>query len=135
MDYYVDSCIWIDLFEDRTDGLRPLGEFAFCFFKKCLSSKSKIYFSELVFEELSNYISKKEIENIIKDYSEIVIFVNYSDEQKSFAKKLTKRVNSIHFSDALHAVIAKKYNCVLITRDNHFNELSFFVKVLAPEEV
>ncbi len=135
MNYYVDSCVWIDFLENRKSGLIPIGEFAFVFFKKCKQTKSKIYFSNLVFKEISKYLSKEKINFFLNDFSEIIVFVEYSKEQISLAKKLSNELESIHFSDALHAVIAKENDCVLITRDNHFDELSFFVEVCLPEEV
>lgn len=135
MNYYVDSCIWIDYFENRTDGLKPLGEFAFQFFKMCKLTKSKIYFSNLVYAELVGYLSKEKINILLNDFSKILIFFEYSNTQIASAKKLSNQLDSIHFSDSLHAVIAKNNGCVLVTRDNHFNELYFFVKIVKPEEV
>lgn len=135
MNYYVDSCIWIDYFENRSDGLKPLGEFAFLFFKKCAKENHKIYFSNLVFEELSKYISKTEVNNLIDNFSNVTIFINYSNKQISKAKNLIKEYGNLHFSDALHIVIAKDNNCVVITRDNHFFNLESLIVVFKPEEI
>lgn len=135
MNYYVDSCIWRDYLENRSDGLKPLGEFAYLFFKKCSKENHKIYFSKLVFNELSKYINEIEINKLIDNFSNIIIFVNYSNEQILKAKNLIKEYNNLHFADALHIVIAKENNCVVITRDNHFFNLGKLIKVFEPEEI
>lgn len=135
MNYYVDSCIWIDYFSNRCDGLKPLGEFAYLFFKKCSKENNKIYFSKLVFDELSKYINKNEINLLIDTFSNIIIFVNYSNLQILGAKNLTRKYGCLHFSDALHVIIAKDNKCVLVTRDTHFFNLGGLIKVVKPEEI
>ncbi len=135
MNYYVDSCIWIDYFENRSDGLKPLGEFASLFFNKCAKENHKIFFSNLVFEELSKYISEIEINNLIYNFSNIIILVNYSNKHILKAKNLIKEYNQLHFSDALHIVVAKENKCIVITRDNHFFNLNELIEVSNPEEI
>jgi hypothetical protein len=61
MRYYVDTCIWLDLLEDRTDGLRPLGEFAFQFIKKAMRHGDTIIYSSLVLGELMKRHAAAEI--------------------------------------------------------------------------
>ena len=52
----------------------------------------------------------------------------------NLAKQISRN-QKIPVPDALHAVIAKSYNAVLVSQDNHFLKLSDFVKVKKPEEI
>jgi predicted nucleic acid-binding protein len=135
MNYYIDSCIWRDFLENRSDGLKPLGEFAYLFFKKCLKENHKIYFSNLVFDELSKYVGENEVNNLINNFSNIIIIVNYSNVQILKAKNLIKKYDNLHFADSLHIIIAKENKCAIITRDKHFFNLGELIKVFEPEEV
>ena len=55
MNYYLDSCIWIDFIENRFDGLNPLGEYAFLFLKKCEKDNDTILYSQHIIVELEQY--------------------------------------------------------------------------------
>lgn len=46
--YYLDTSIWRDFYENRTDRFRPLGEWAFELFRKIIREKSIVLYSELV---------------------------------------------------------------------------------------
>ncbi|MBU1321694.1 MAG: PIN domain-containing protein [Nanoarchaeota archaeon] len=50
--YYLDTCIWIDYFEDRKDNFRPLGDWAFRLIKKIITDENVIIISDLVWFEL-----------------------------------------------------------------------------------
>jgi len=50
------------------------------------------------------------------------------------AKKLAEQRN-IPRGDVLHALIAKKHNFILVTRDKHFNFLTDIVKYFKPEDI
>lgn len=43
--YYLDTSIWRDYFENRTDRFRPLGEWAFLFIKKAVQNSDLILYS------------------------------------------------------------------------------------------
>ncbi|MBI5553879.1 MAG: PIN domain-containing protein [Candidatus Diapherotrites archaeon] len=135
MKFYLDTCIWMDYLESRTDGLRPLGEFAFAFLKACKTKKHSILFSELVSFELRQYHSEERIRQMFADHQTTLNEVSISNSQQLEAKMLELKLNEVHKSDILHAILARDNGAILITRDNHFNELSSLVKISKPEEV
>ena len=62
--FYLDTAIWRDYFEDRRDGIRPLGEFAFQFLKNCEKKGCKVLVSDTVILELKVYFSEEDIKQI-----------------------------------------------------------------------
>jgi predicted nucleic acid-binding protein len=133
--YYVDTSIWRDYYEDRSDGIRPLGEFAFRFFSYCIESEIIILYSELVLEELGTAYNKNEIKKIMDIVSGLLEKVeNPNEQQKLDAKRLKKKFN-IPFADAMHAILARDNEAILVSRDRHFNELREVVVIKYPEEV
>jgi hypothetical protein len=129
MNYYVDSCIWIDYFENRTDGLKPLGEFAFQFFKKCLKNNDKILFSEMIVFELKN--KGLDFFEILGQFCFILeeVFPSKTDLEKIKSLSVEKQ---IPFGDAFHYILSKTNNAVLVSRDNH---LLYFNETKLPEEL
>ena len=64
--YYVDACIWRDFHENREDKFRPLGEWAFNFFRMVKQTKSKILYSDLIIKELSISYHEEKIKETFK---------------------------------------------------------------------
>lgn len=131
MNYYVDSCIWRDYFENRSDGLKPLGEFAFLFFKKCSKNKDCIFFTEVIINELLKYgfdlfKFSKEFNFVFKE-----IKINKRDV---FESKVISKNKNIPFADALHYIISKKNYLTLVTRDKHLLNLDYNL-IFSPEEL
>lgn len=135
MKYYVDTSIWRDYYEDRKDNLKPLGEFAFEFFRKVKINNDKILYSDLVIEELNKAYNEKEIKQIfdIIEEDNLLEKVEISKNQVKEALEL-KRKLQIPFGDALHAIIARDNDAILITRDEHFLKIDF-VNVKKPEDL
>ncbi len=133
--YYLDTCIWRDYFENRKDRFRPLGEWAFRLLKKIIYNKEKVMYSDLVVSELLNYFDRdkiKEIFSIVKnDFLEKVDIKKHHGEEAFDLKEK----EGIPFGDALHAVLAKENNAILVTRDKHFRKLLKIVKIRKPEEL
>jgi len=48
---YLDTNIYMDYFENRSDGLRPLGDFAFNLLRRCFECEFSIASSVLVAKE------------------------------------------------------------------------------------
>jgi len=131
--FYLDTNIWLDYFENRSDGLKPLGEFAFQFLKKAIESKSLLCYSNIVLTELNSVLTKDKVDSRISMLKNNLTYVESTKEDYFFAKKITSSFN-IHFTDALHTAIAFRLGAVLITRDRHFECLDF-IEVKKPEEV
>jgi len=133
--YYIDVCIWIDYFENRSDKFRPLGDWAFGLIKKIINDNDLILYSELVEEELSESYSDEEIENIFSIVpSELFVKVKISDKQLVEARELSIK-KKVPLGDAIHAVLSKDNNALLITRDEHFEKLRDIIIVKKPEDL
>jgi hypothetical protein len=137
MRYYVDACIWRDFLEAREDNLKPLGEFAFQFLKYAMTCKHTVLYSELVLEELKIEYKVQEIEKYcfesLKDMR-LLEKVLINDRQVEEARGISHALN-VPRGDALHAVLARDNNAVVVTRDNHFELLQSIVKSSKPEEI
>ena len=129
MKYYVDACVWLDYFEDRKDNLKPLGDFAFQFFKKCLKKHDKILFSKMVVFELKN--NGLDFFQVSKDFDLIIeeVFPSKNDLNKIKQFSVEKQ---IPFGDAFHYILSKTNNAVLVSRDSH---LLSFDETRFPEEL
>jgi len=134
--YYIDTSIWRDYYENRADNLRPLGEWAFEFFKKMNEERNIVLFSDLVVEELLIEYSRDEIEEILRilhrggALKKVEISAVQQEEARKFAADL-----KIPRKDALHAILARDNGAILVTRDAHFLQLKEVVEVKKPEEL
>lgn len=135
--FYVDTSVWLDYAFDRKNHIRPLGELAFQFFKKCKKNKWKVLYSNLVLEELRRELSDEEIkERCFKLLSEanLLLKVKSSPAQAKEALGIAQK-HAIPGPDALHAVLARDNKAAIVSRDVHFEELYKIVSAYLPEEV
>ncbi len=133
--YYLDTCIWMDYFENRMDKFRPLGEWALMLINKIIEEGDNIIYSDIVEEELKGVYSAETILSIIRIVpSDLVIEVESSLNQLKEAMRLSKELR-IPKNDALHAILARDNDVVLITRDKHFYELAEEVEIRKPEDL
>lgn len=135
--FYVDTSIWRDYHESREDKFRPLGEWAFEFFRYCRENNCVILYSDLIIRELENSYSDKEIKEIMKVISNYGLLNKVNEptkEQYREAQRLKKKLN-IPFTDIMHAILARDNKAVMIYRDVHFYELQKIVEIKKPEEI
>ena len=134
--YYVDTAIWRDLHENRTDRFRPLGEWAFELFRIIRENKSIVLYSDLVTDELFINYDEKEIKKILQiaTREKLLIKIEITELQSKEARILSKNLN-IPKNDCLHAILARDNAAVLITRDKHFELLQHVVDVRKPEDL
>ncbi|MBN1377579.1 PIN domain-containing protein [Candidatus Woesearchaeota archaeon] len=134
--YYIDTCIWRDLHENREDKFRPLGEWAFEFFRKIRKNKDVVLYSRLVTKELLKEFNKKTINEIFSIVKEegLLEEVKINEKQSKEALKLKNKL-IVPFEDALHAVLAKENKAVLVTRDKHFIQFQNILEIKKPEEL
>lgn len=131
---YLDTNIYIDYFEERSDGIRPLDEFAFQLIKRAMGCEFEIVISDLVMEEIERQkISRKIIENLLEELNKNkkLIAITATPEEK---QKLEQRTIS---SDHLHAILANRNHCkYLVTRNiSHFSQFSGIINPILPENV
>lgn len=134
--YYVDTSIWRDLHENRKDRFRPLGEWAFEFFRIVEERNEKILYSDFVMLELRRKYSEKEAAQVINfvGKNNFLLKVEISTQQIKEAKALCRK-RQVAFGDALHAILARDNGAVMVTRDKHFFELTDIAEIRKPEEL
>lgn len=119
MKIYLDTCVYIDYLEDRKDNIRPLGELVHQLIKRAISCEFDIVTSDWVLDEIERYRSKEvfiELLHKLKKMNKIT-FVYKNKELEEEAKNLTTH-QQIHYSDALHVVLAKAADAVYIVTRN-----------------
>jgi len=134
--FYLDSAIWRDYSENRSDRFRPLGEWALTLINNALENEDFILYSDFVIKELKVKYSDEEINNILGIVSKrnLLIKVDISESQAKEAAILCKQ-RKVAFGDALHAILARDNNAIMVTRDKHFLELTDIAKVKKPEDL
>lgn len=133
--YYIDTSVWRDYFEDRSDGLKPLGEFAFQFLKKCTEKKDILLVSDIVKKELYNHLPKETVKEIFVSFEDIIVEIKPSKAQASEARSFLIQTNKkFPFADILHSILARDNDAILITRDAHFEKIGI-AKWKFPENI
>jgi len=133
--YYIDTCIWFDYLENRSDRFRPLGEWALAFLKKIISENGVFIISDQVKREfLQKYSEQVFTESMSFIPDELVMSVTTNIKQSKKAIFWSKEHN-IPYCDALHAVLSCDLDAVLITRDKHFFEVMEKIRIYKPEDL
>ncbi len=134
--FYLDTCIWRDYYENRTDNFRPLGEWALSLIQKILEEKNRLLYSDIIIDELRILYSLTEISEIFEIVAQhqTLIKVPISQSQKKEAALLCKE-RKMSWADALHAILARDHNAILVSRDKHFLQLGDIAEIRKPEEL
>ena len=133
--YYIDTCIWIDYFENRKDRFRPLGEWAILLINKIIANEDIILYSNLTLEELSTvhrHFKAEMLFEIVPAELLIKIIVSGPELQEAI-----KRARLLHtpLKDTIHAIVARDNKAILVTRDKHFLLIEIDVEIKRPEEL
>ena len=133
--YYLDTSIWLDFFENRNEINLPKGDFAAELINRIVIGGSRIVYSDALLDELMDlgYI-EQEIDVFHEPLKKILVFVESTKKQYGKAKDLSAKRNLPLF-DALHALIARDNQCVMVTRDAHFKKLIDITKPKKPEDI
>jgi len=133
--YYLDTSIWMDLYEDRKGfNQEPLGEFALKLFNLIKAKRNILVISDLLIKELEINYSTAEINGMINPFHNLIQKIFVSTKQRNEAKMIAIERN-IPKGDALHAIIARDNKLILITRDNHFKKTEDICKFYKPEDI
>lgn len=133
--FCIDTSIWVDLIENRTGfNDEPLGEYAQKLFYMILVNQQKIFVSDILQTELRLKYSIPEINSMINPFGKNVRYFSTSKEQHEEAKRIALERN-VPPGDALHAIIARDNNLVLISRDRHFLKLDDIAQHYKPEDI
>ncbi|MBI5797335.1 PIN domain-containing protein [Candidatus Woesearchaeota archaeon] len=136
--YYIDTCIWRDHYENRFGSQgRPLGKYAAELFLKIMKNKDIIIFSEHIIHEMKQAFAQEEVEDMfhILDVMNILQKVEITKADWEEARNLADE-RDVSRADALHAVLARKHNAILITQNvKDFKKFSDFLFIKRPEEI
>lgn len=133
--FYIDTSIWIDLYENRTGyNGEPLGDYALKLFALIKLKKVTLFISDMLVRELEGYYSLAEINGMMKPFENIIQKIITTEEQRIEARKISEKRN-IPPGDVLHAIIARDNNLILITRDNDFRQLMDISEYYKPEDI
>jgi hypothetical protein len=135
--YYFDTCIWRDFYENRFgSGGRKLGEIAANLFMYIIKNKKILNYSDFIVLELKRDYNPNEIELMLNFLflSNILMKIEISKEDYVKSKQIGAELN-IPPGDVLHAIISKKSNSILVSQDNHMQKLKHLVEVKKPEEI
>lgn len=134
MRYYIDTCIWFDYFENRSDKFRPLGEWALRLINKIIDEEGEFIFSDVLEKELETQYPREQIINYLKIIPlKLIKKVYYDKTQLKEAYELNKCLK-ISKGDILHAILARDANSFLISRDKHFSKITF-INCYKPEDL
>ena len=132
--YYFDTCIWLDLFENR-NGYLPRGNYAKACIGKIIQENEKILVTNIIVKELIQYgYSPEEIQHKFSYLRRILLYKVAERKELGKAKDIAKKRN-LPTIDVLHAYIAKRNQAILVTRDKHFLHLQDLCASKKPEEI
>lgn len=131
---YLDTCAWVDCFENRTDKFRPIGEWTFALLRMSIENDDALLISDFVEFELTRLYKEKELHRLLQPYRAFLTAVIVTSRQRNEAAAVAK-TREVPFGDALHAIIARDEQAILVTRDRHFEKLQDIVKWRKPEEL
>jgi predicted nucleic acid-binding protein len=133
--YIIDTSIWVDIYEDRKGfNNEPLGDYALKLLTKIKAKQDIIVLTDLLVRELESNYSIPEINGMFKPFEKIIQKAIATKEQRDEAKKLAEE-RDVPKGDALHAILARDLNIILVTRDRHFKQLEDISKHYKPEEI
>jgi predicted nucleic acid-binding protein len=129
--FYLDTSIWLDLYEKRGENGKIVREMI----KNFILENREVIYSNIIIKELRvlNY-QDLEIKEILGIDDIRIRWINTNKIQTEEAKRLVKHFN-IPLADALHSILARDNECILVSRDKHFEKLRFLITVQKSEEL
>lgn len=132
--YYLDTSIFIDYYENRSDRFRPLGEWAQRLLAMIQSSGDILLISDILISELKNHFPKDDLNKILTGFYLAIEHMEFDEHQLHEARILSRERN-VPVGDALHAIISRDCDAILVTRDKHFLELTDISAPKKPEDL
>jgi predicted nucleic acid-binding protein len=124
--FYVDSCIWLNLFKKEGDESKgvPYWKIAKSFLKKvALSENAEVLYTSFILKEINRKIQDSSLFRKHLGFmrsSKRFIFIDCLKEDYILARKLESESGfSISFIDCINVAICMRLNAVLVTRDRN----------------
>ena len=132
--FYLDTSIWLDLFEQRDELNLPKCQLAQKLLDKIVEENDNVIYSDVHFTELKKLgYTYFEIKRLFYPFKHVLLLVS-SNKFVGKSRNIAKKRN-IPQGDIIHALIARNTNSILVTRDKHFQKLLDITKPRAPEEL
>lgn len=114
--YYVDSCVYLNLWYDNDYDKHQIAK---SFFQNTKSRGNVIYYSGFVLKEIRNYINTRfQTKRLMFDNAKFIM-LQINNEEYETAKDLEAKFKyEISFYDIIHTLLAKRKGAILITNDN-----------------
>ncbi len=139
MSFYVDSCIYLNLWQiEESPAGKKLWKCALDFFEYAERENMVICFSGFVLKEIEFVLAEGEFEKRKKLFqNERLKKIIAAPENYEEARKLESASGfSISFFDCMHIVLANKSRSILITRDNKLIDFALaYCRVAKPEDI
>ncbi len=141
--YYVDSCIWLNLFKREGDASKgiPYWKITKLFLRRIRSCKdAQAVYTAVVLKEIERVIDNPEVFKerlrFIKEEKKFM-YVECLKEDYDVARKLESESGfRISFTDCINIAVCKRLGAVLVTRDNLLIEFARkYIKVDKPEHL
>jgi len=98
--------------------------------------RSDIIVSDLVIRELKGGYPEKVVAQIILGVMDPLNTLQVSaNTQQTREARVVSRERALPTNDALHAILARDNDAVLITRDKHFKKVADYCRIHPPEEL
>ncbi len=130
--YYLDTSIWLDLFEQRG----PHGAAAKQLLDQAVLEGLLLHYSDFVCLELKHagYSTRRVVDAFARLPRKAIRRIHVFKAQKDLAKDIG-RERGVPFGDSLHAILCHDYDLVLVSRDAHFMRLRDFCDTRRPEDL
>jgi len=140
MPFYVDSCIYINLWQAEINRkYQPLWKFALDFLEHVEKLNEVIYVSGFVVKELGFVLELEEFKQKIVLFEDESRFKRVIATQEDYeaGRRLESASNfDISFYDCMHVVLSRRLNAILITRDNKLLDFARnYCQTARPEEI
>lgn len=118
--YYVDTCIYLNLWQKEVVRGLEVWRFAQEFFERTRELNALIFYSGFLLKELSYILTPEEFERKRDIFISSSRFqkITLTREEYSEAQLIEKELkHTISFFDIIHMLLARKTHSILVTRD------------------
>ena len=138
--YYVDTCIYLNLWQKEVINSIELWKLAKEFFDKIEEREDTIYYSGFILKEIIYLLSESEFSQKRELFNSSPRFIKeiLTSEEYEEAREIEIKIkNEISFYDIMHILLTRKTSSILITRDKKLIEISkkLGVEAKKPEEI